>query len=187
MRGAALRVAKSCGCQRSEAAKTHGLSGTRIYNAWQNMTRRCYDKKNTHYKHYGGRGITVCDRWRHSFENFLEDMGKTYDKKLELDRIDFNGNYELSNCRWATETEQANNSRRNIFLEYMGRKYSLSQWARIIGVSPSTFAEKMSNGWAVFKIFEFYEKKYNFTDKLTQIGSDPPEELCSTSNRPSNN
>jgi len=106
---------KSCGCLDYERKVKHGnTSGSKEtpeYRAWKNMKKRCYNTKDKYYQDYGGRGIKVCDRWLHSFENFLEDMGKRPSPKHSLDRIDYNGDYSPENCRWVTASEQIINQR----------------------------------------------------------------------------
>lgn len=112
------RHTKSCACLQKEKSKqaktTHNKWYTDTYKVWHNMMQRCNNSKNHAYKYYGGRNIKVCNEW-HNFQNFYKDMG---DKplKLTLDRIDTNGNYEPSNCRWATMQEQTANRNKRGFL-----------------------------------------------------------------------
>ena len=101
---------RSCGCLKTGRKTTHGKTGTRVHRAWGDMLSRCYNPNLPNFRYYGGRGITVCDRWRHSFEAFLEDMGEP-PEGLSLDRKDNNGNYTPKNCRWATKSEQQKNRR----------------------------------------------------------------------------
>lgn len=111
-----------------------GLSNHPLYSTWNNMMVRCYKEDQFVFKNYGGRGVTVCDEW-HNFLGFLLGVGPRPGPEYSLDRIDVNGNYEPSNCRWATSEEQANNTRWNVFIEWRGERRSISQWAKKLGMS----------------------------------------------------
>lgn len=120
---------KSCGCLLVQANLSHGRTRTSEHRAWARIKTRCYNKKQPIWKHYGARGITVCDRWlgENGFENFFADMGLKPSPSHTIERDDVNGNYEPGNCRWATMTEQNRNRRNTIKIEYQGRLMSLKE------------------------------------------------------------
>ena len=137
----------SCGCEHklrlSQASTTHGMKNTRTYKLWQAMKMRC----NRIHQDYSCRGITYCDRWE-SFENFYLDMGEV-PNGMSLDRIDFNGNYEPSNCRWATQEQQANNKRSSVFIEWQGKKQTVTQWAKDLNMHPDKLRSRLRNKWSL--------------------------------------
>lgn len=136
--------------KRLAAITTHGLTNTTEYGVWAGMLSRCYSKNRACYKDYGGRGITVCDRWRNSFKAFLEDMKKRPSLKHSIDRWPNNdGNYEPGNCRWATPEEQHNNTRSNRLLTFEGQTMTLSQWANKKGISKSGLRYRLNGGMSV--------------------------------------
>ncbi|MFB6873719.1 hypothetical protein [Streptomyces sp. NPDC056323] len=154
VRGANLRSGHttSCGCWKREriveASRTHGQSSSRLYKIWRGMVRRTSDPNNPDYARYGGRGISVCEDWRKSFEAFARDMGKR-PEGMTLDRIDNDGNYEPSNCRWSTATEQARNKRSNRLLTYAGQTLPISVWAEHTGIRGHTISSRIRCGWSV--------------------------------------
>ena len=134
---------KGCKCRGYKVERvqftTHHETKTRIFKIWSAMKERCYRKAHSHYKDYGGRGIIVCNEWIDDFIAFRDwSLKNGYTDNLTLDRIDVNGNYEPSNCRWVTQEEQANNRRNNKFVVYKGEKYTLAQFARKFNIPQST-------------------------------------------------
>lgn len=146
-------VTKSCGCLQPEmASKTHrkhGLSNSPEYRIWRGIIDRCVRQNSTVYRYYGGRGIKMCHRWRGSFLQFLADMGERPSTKHSVERIDNNGNYEPNNCRWATSAEQRRNSRNVRLIQHDGLLLCVPDWAKRIGISPSSLHGRLQAGWSV--------------------------------------
>lgn len=128
----------------------HGGYGTPEYRVWCAMIQRCYGKKHKRIAQYAGRGITVCDRWRHSFPNFLSDMGKRPSPDLSLDRIDNDKGYSPENCRWATRKQQQRNRSVNRLLTFQGETKPMAEWAEMLHVRPKLVANRLRDlGWSV--------------------------------------
>lgn len=139
---------------RSERMTKHGMYGTKIYSSWHSMKDRCNNLNSPDYLDYGGRGISHCKKWE-KFEGFYEDMALSYVDGLSLDRINNNGNYEKSNCRWATAIEQNNNKRNNIKITFKNKHYSsLSELSRDIGIKRSILSTRYHKGWSIERILE---------------------------------
>jgi hypothetical protein len=146
------RGTRSCGCLNKEVVGAnsyrHGGNGAPEYRAWVDMRSRCANDKNPRWKDWGGRGITVCERWLRSFEAFFSDVGPRPSPKHSLDRYpDNDGNYEPGNVRWATKQEQSRNRRDNRLLTFQGRTQTLAAWAVERGFNPATLGGRLERGW----------------------------------------
>lgn len=170
---------QSCGClareHRLEASTKHGMAGTPEWQCWVNIIGRCTNAGGRGYQYWGGRGICICDGWRHSFENFFADMGEKPGRGHEysIDRIDTDGHYSCghceqcqregwaANCRWATLEEQLNNTRRNSYLEYQGERMTIKQWAKKLHVHHDCLYYRIRVGWSVEKTLTTPAKRYD--------------------------
>ena len=150
---------QSCGCLQKEViarrSTIHGHNLNRkvssTYGSWRSMKTRCFNPNDPAYNSYGGRGITVCERWKKSFKNFLEDMGES-SIDLQIDRIDNNGNYNKSNCRWTTSKTNNRNRRNNRLITYKGETRCLSEWAEKYNINPNTLWMRLNQyNWSLEK------------------------------------
>lgn len=147
---------QSCGCLRSEVSaalqRRHGAAcrggQTPEFKVWIGIRKRCFDSNSTVYSYYGGRGIEMCERWRGSFEAFLEDVGKKPSSEMTIDRIDNGRGYEPGNVRWATRKEQGRNRRSNRIITHRGETRTLAEWAEVVGLSYGTLHDRLNrSGW----------------------------------------
>lgn len=143
---------KSCGCLKRERiikrSTTHGKRKTSEYNIWSAMRNRCNNPNDKRYSSYGGRGVSVCQEWNESFEAFDRDMGPKPSPKHTLDRINNDGNYEPSNCRWATDEQQRNNRRSTVTLTLDDKTHNLTEWSKRTGFSSATIYGRLLRGWS---------------------------------------
>ena len=152
---------KSCGCLNIdkiiERNTSHGKKDTKIYNTWKNMKQRCYNSKNKSYKDYGKREIGICKEWKDNFQLFYEwSIQNGYDEKLTIDRIDNNKDYSPNNCRWVNRKVQNNNTRRNHYIEYNGKQFTLAQLAREYNINYDTLRRRINNyGWNIEKAVNY--------------------------------
>lgn len=158
---------KSCGCYQALQASTanfiHGESGSPNqspeFRAWAAMRNRCTNPSNERYPRYGGRGVQVCGRWLESFANFLEDMGRRPGPEYSLERLNNDGNYEVSNCKWVSKIDQANNTINNIRYTHKGKTLTLAQWSRETGLSQGCLGYRHRQGWSVEDMLSIPAKK----------------------------
>lgn len=137
----------------------HNMTNTRLYKVYQSMKRRIFDKRAENYKDYGGRGIKICDEWLNDFMNFYNwAIINGYDEnapkwECTLDRIDVNGNYEPSNCRWVPMSIQNYNKKNNFYIVYRNQKKTLKEWSKELGIERSVLSWRLKNDWSVEKSF----------------------------------
>ena len=143
---------KSCGCFRIEtrgrSSRTHGRSHSPVWGVWRAMINRCTNPNVFLFHRYGGRGISVCPRWRKSFSDFISDMGER-PSGGSIDRINNDGNYEPGNCKWSTRKEQCRNRKTNRIITFQGKTASIAEWAEIIPMSPLVISHRLFRGWSV--------------------------------------
>lgn len=158
---------KSCGC----LLKKHGESNCLLYYIWRNMKNRCNNANNQEFHNYGARGITVCQEWMDSYEVFREwAMQNGYGEGLSIDRIDVNGNYEPSNCRWVSMKAQQNNRRNNHYVTIDGITHTIAEWSEIYGTKPYLIYGRIGDGWSEYDAIttpvdiRFRPKRYGHTD-----------------------
>lgn len=126
----------------------HGIKSI-LYNKWSSIKNRCYNQKTKDYKHYGARGIKICEQWK-DYNNFRKWAIKTgYQDGLTIDRIDVNGNYEPNNCKWITMKEQQRNKRNNRIITYKGKSLTLVEWGEIYNIHPDRIGARLKDGWSI--------------------------------------
>lgn len=145
---------QSCGClqkaRTSETSRTHGKTGSREFRIWEAMKRRCNNPNDTGYRNYGGRGISVCSRWQHSFPNFLADMGAC-PRGMSLERKENDKGYSKENCKWATRAEQSRNRRNNRNILLRGECLCVKDWATRLGCDHRTLHARLNADWPIEK------------------------------------
>ena len=158
---------KSCGCLRAEKTKErkfkHGLRNTPLYRTWSNIKTRCYNPKNDTYKYYGEKGVTMCSEWKKDFLNFyMWSLENGYKEGLTIDRINSNGNYEPSNCRWVTATQQQNNKLNNYLIIYKESTHTLAEWSNILNINYKVLYRRIQYlNWSIERAFTTPVKNMN--------------------------
>ena len=152
---------RSCGCFRKENKTTHGFSDSPEYGIWNAIKKRCYNPNNQYYSNYGGRGITMSDEWKESFEAFYRDMGPRPSHKHTIDRRENDKGYSKDNCRWATRIEQNNNRKNNIYYEFDGERKTLGEWCSELDLNYDAVYYRLQKGM-------------EFEDALDDVILNPP-------------
>lgn len=152
---------------------THGKSNTRLYRIYKTIKTRCYNSNSKSYNDYGGRGVKVCNEWLNDFNTFYDwAMSNGYQDNLTIDRIDVNGNYEPNNCRWATPKQQANNTRRNNYITYKNKTYTITQWSEILNIGQSVLSHRFMSNWDIEELLTKRTDKKHLYPHQVQILAD---------------
>lgn len=173
-------VRKSCGCMEEKAQKafiknltTHNESKTKLYKTWRGILDRCYNPNIKSYKNYGARGISMCEEWKNSYENFRDwSLDNGYDEsknrnEQSIDRIDVNGNYEPSNCRWSDSRTQSRNKRNVRLIVYQDEDITISEFCEKVGISDKSFAYRwIKKGISPEQVLKRWNEKENIPDYL---------------------
>lgn len=169
---------KTCGCWRATSGnKKHNLSKTTEYITWVGAKQRCFNVANKVYPRYGGRGITMCQNWVDSFDNFIRDMGKKPSEDHSLDRIDNSKGYSKDNCRWANKKEQSRNRRGLSILNAYGTEMCLSEWSEIMEINHSNTKGRRQRGWSKYDAIFRKTKPQKKLLKLMDILFFPDKQL----------
>lgn len=148
---------KSCGCLKSEILTKrnikHNQRNTKLYDIWKTIKQRCFNPNCNSYHNYGGRGITICENWKDNYNSFYQwSIENGYKEGLTIDRIDNNGNYEPSNCRWTTRLVQGNNTRTNKYITINNETKSLADWCRFYNISYFLVQQRINKSkWDIIK------------------------------------
>ena len=157
----------NCGCMTKELQgankRTHGMTGHPAYAVWRSMLARCMNPNHHAWKNYGARGVMVCDRWIHSFENFWADMGPTYAPGLELDRRDNNAGYFPENCRWVSRQVNTSNRRTSVLVGTPWGRLNVAEAARRSGIGVTTILYRLDHGWPEEELFRKPDPRNRFT------------------------
>lgn len=152
----------------------------RLWNIYHSMKKRCYNENCKRYKDYGGRGIEVCDEWLAGFDFFAEWAYQNgYEENLTIDRENNDGDYTPQNCRWITNKEQCNNTRANLYIEYKGRKQTLTKWCEELNLRYYTVQRRLKNGWEVEKAFtKPSQQQESFSRLCKEHNINPTTVIC---------
>ncbi len=173
---------KSCGCYKQEQIRlrstTHGLSKHPLFKVWVSMKNRCFNLNEAAYKYYGGKGVVLCNAWKEDFKKFYDwGLSTGYQKGLSIDRIDNNGNYEPSNCRWATDLQQARNVCSNVYIDYNGEHLCKSELLEKYGkVGEKVFSKRLKRGWSIKDALETPSLRWKTKERWERENKNKEEE-----------